>query len=223
MSEIELKAEELKVLADKTRLKIMSLLRERKELSLSEISKLTGRAKSTIVEHLKLLLKDGYIDRRALDKGYIYFLTEKGLKIFPLLEKETPSLKIKEVKKKEREILRSIYEIDKLTKGKVHLMPAAIAGLSMTILGYLPLSSIILSILVGLILGLLRITPSKFIKSAVTYAIFTTLSVVLRISEIRTLFSVVMTVLISATLSFLIFTFIGGVIFLGVKLIIREE
>lgn len=214
MSEIEIKAEELKVLADKTRLRIMNLLRERREMSLSELSEMTNRAKSTIVEHLKLLLKNEYIDRRAVDKGYVYFLTDKGMRVFPLFEKEISSLKIEEVKE-EREALRGFYRVDRLVRGKRHLMFSAIAGLSMIILGYLPLSSVILSMIVGLVLGLLKITSSEFVESAIIYAAFTTLSAILKTGEVRMFFTVLP--------SILIFMVVGGIIFLGVKLIIREE
>ncbi|MCS7363870.1 MAG: winged helix-turn-helix domain-containing protein [archaeon GB-1867-035] len=215
MSEIEVKAEELKVLADKTRLKIMGLLREKGELSLSELSELTGRAKSTIVEHLKLLLKNGYIDRRSVNKGFVYFLTEKGMKVFPLFEKEMPSLKIEEVERGRKGFLEPLYEIDRMARGKSHLIFSAIAGLSMIILGYLPLSSIILSIIIGLILGLLNITSSEFIESAVIYSAFTALSAILKTGEIKMLFTILP--------SILIFIVAGGIIFLGVKLIIKEE
>lgn len=222
MSEIEIKTEELKVLAEKTRLKIMSLLKERGELSLSEISQLTGKAKSTIAEHLRLLLRSEYVGRKQINRSFIYFLTEKGRKILPLLEKEAPSLKIEEIVEVKKQ-LRLLHEINRITGKRLHLVLPIIAGLSMIIFGYQSLSSIILSLTLGLILGILDISLLEFIESAVLFTISMTLATIIRVNVARNLPVILLSILISASLSFLIFILAGGIAFLGVKLIIKEK
>jgi len=217
-SSIELKAEELRVLADKTRLKILALLKERRELSLNEISNLTGKTKSTISDHLKLLMKAGFIDRRGVDRGYLYFLTEKGEGVLPLIEDKPYKIEAVEEGMGKSEAYGFLADaeewLEKVSGGRRHVIPSIILGLSMIAFGYMPLSAVATSLALGLILGLLNVGGHEFIESSLLYAIFATLSAILREGNL----GMILTILPSLA----IFILVGGIAWMGVKLIIQK-
>jgi len=211
---VELKAEELKVLADKTRLRILVLLKERGELGLNDISNLTGKAKSTISDHLKLLLKAGFIERKEADRGFLYFLTEKGASVLPLIEDKPYTVRVEEEAASSSFMVNIELWLERIGRGRRHVVPSVLLGLSMIILGYMPLSAVVTSLALGAILGLLDANAREFAESSALYAVFTAISAILREWSL----AMILTVLPSLA----IFILIGGIAWIGVKLIMQK-
>ncbi len=84
MTEIEVKAEDVRVLLNKTRLSILKHL-WRRRYTASELSKILGLAKPTVIYHLSILEKAGYVNRIEDGRKWIYYeLTESGKRTLKL-------------------------------------------------------------------------------------------------------------------------------------------
>ncbi len=78
MTEIEMRAEDVRVLLNKTRLSILKHLWQRKYTA-SELSKILSLAKPTVIYHLSILEKAGYVNRIEDGRKWVYYeLTEFG-------------------------------------------------------------------------------------------------------------------------------------------------
>ncbi|MEM2137110.1 MAG: winged helix-turn-helix domain-containing protein, partial [Candidatus Methanomethylicia archaeon] len=84
----EVGVEDIRIISEETRMKIIMLLNERVELGLNDISKLIGKAKSTTSEHLKILMENGVIEREQTERGYIYKLSDKGKRIMEMMRQK---------------------------------------------------------------------------------------------------------------------------------------
>ncbi len=78
MSEIKLTKETIKALSSETRVKIMKNLNMRRK-TVSELSLELNLSKSTVHEHLTMLLKEKLIEKKENDNKWVYYeLTKKG-------------------------------------------------------------------------------------------------------------------------------------------------
>src|SRR3990167_8580750 len=70
---------DIRTFTSPTRLKIISLLKEKKKTP-SDIAKKTGKSPSTIIEHLQVLSKEGLIVKEELPgrKRVLYGLSREG-------------------------------------------------------------------------------------------------------------------------------------------------
>ena len=70
--------DDIKPLSSKSRIIILKLL-SKKKYTLSELSKILGLSKSTVLHHLKILEESGYITRVEDGRKWVYYsLTERG-------------------------------------------------------------------------------------------------------------------------------------------------
>jgi len=215
-SESIIKIDDVRVLSDDTRLKILMLLKRKGKLKLSEISKITGKTRSTVFEHLKILMKSGLVDREEGDRGHLYFLTEKGIHIISMIEDGEYKVTIEGVEKKHEFKLSRVFALlDQLTMGKIHFFFSMIAGLLMAILGYVHLASIVVSIIVGVILGLFEIDFRGFIESAIIFSVFTSISAIIREGALS--------MILVLPLAFIVYMIVGGITWRTVKLIIEKK
>ena len=74
-----------KFLFSKTKIEILKKLNER-NYTVSELSKILGKSKSTISEHLNALYKMGLVDKESHSKWVYYKITTKGKKVLENLE-----------------------------------------------------------------------------------------------------------------------------------------
>ncbi len=73
-----LQPDDVKVVLDRTRIRILKILGERRH-TLSELSKHLNLSKTTVLHHLKILEKSGYIVRVGEGRKWIYHeLSESG-------------------------------------------------------------------------------------------------------------------------------------------------
>ena len=77
--------ENMKLLFSKTKIEILKKLNER-NYTVSELSKILGKSKSTISEHLNTLYKMGLVDKESHSKWVYYKITNKGKKVLENLE-----------------------------------------------------------------------------------------------------------------------------------------
>jgi len=75
----------MKLLFSKTKIEILKKLNER-DYTVSELSKILGKSKSTISEHLNALYKMGLVDKESHSKWVYYKITNKGKKVLEKLE-----------------------------------------------------------------------------------------------------------------------------------------
>ena len=75
----------MKLLFSKTKIEILKKLNER-NYTISELSKILGKSKSTISEHLNTLYKMGLVDKESHSKWVYYKITNKGKKVLEKLE-----------------------------------------------------------------------------------------------------------------------------------------
>jgi len=75
----------MKLLFSKTKIEILKKLNER-NYTVSELSKILGKSKSTISEHLNTLYKMGLVDKESHSKWVYYKITNKGKKVLEKLE-----------------------------------------------------------------------------------------------------------------------------------------
>ena len=75
----------MKLLFSKTKIEILKKLNER-NYTVSELSKILGKSKSTISEHLNALYKMGLVDKESHSKWVYYKITNKGKKVLEKLE-----------------------------------------------------------------------------------------------------------------------------------------
>ena len=75
----------MKLLFSKTKIEILKKLNER-NYTVSELSKILGKSKSTISEHLNALYKMGLVDKESHSKWVYYKITTKGKKVLENLE-----------------------------------------------------------------------------------------------------------------------------------------
>ena len=75
----------MKLLFSKTKIEILKKLNER-NYTVSELSKILGKSKSTISEHLNTLYKMGLVDKESHSKWVYYKITNKGKKVLEDLE-----------------------------------------------------------------------------------------------------------------------------------------
>jgi len=75
----------MKLLFSKTKIEILKKLNER-NYTISELSKILGKSKSTISEHLNALYKMGLVDKESHSKWVYYKITTKGKKVLENLE-----------------------------------------------------------------------------------------------------------------------------------------
>ncbi|WP_456477702.1 winged helix-turn-helix domain-containing protein [Geoglobus ahangari] len=77
-SDSTLQPEDAKILLDRTRIQILKILGERRH-TLSELSKRLNLSKTTVLHHLKILEKSGYIVRVDEGRKWIYYeLSDDG-------------------------------------------------------------------------------------------------------------------------------------------------
>ncbi|MCS7097323.1 MAG: winged helix-turn-helix domain-containing protein [Candidatus Methanomethylicia archaeon] len=200
--EEKIEIEDLKIASEETRLKILILLRS-KELGLNDLSKLTGKAKSTISEHLKILVERNLIERFQVDKGYNYKLTNKGVKILELMQKSVGDIKI--------ESKRKLTIKDGIDIIKVRLTIPLLTGASMIILGGVHNIIILLSIINGLILGFLNSNYKDLLKGGVIFSSITSIVAALRIG--------VTAIPVTYLLTIVIYISIGGLTWIILKII----
>jgi len=218
--ELRVRIEELKVLADETRMRILMLLASKGEMKLSDISRLIGKSKSTVFEHLKVLVGAGLVDRKEIDRAHYYFLTDKGKSaITSISAGDYSSLRHEVLVEKEKlEISKVQVAVSiaiELFRMKGHYLIPLIAGLSMAFLGYVQLSSILASLAVGAFLGFLRVDARKFIKGALVYAVATAISAIIKEGALP------MVLVLPIALG--IFILVGGLAYITVKLFIGES
>jgi len=202
--------EDLKVLSEETRLKILLLINEKGELGLNELSNMTKRAKSTISEHLKILLENGFIERIRIEKGYYYKLTEKGRKILENIQIEGRIPKISEGK-----MFR--WEIDVETI-RLEVFIPLLTGISMIFLSGIPRIAILLSIINGFILGILDLKIRDLIKGGIIFSCITAVIAAIKIG--------IMEMLITFIASIIIYMCVGGFTWITIKTIakwVREK
>jgi DNA-binding transcriptional ArsR family regulator len=75
----------MKLIFSKTKIEILKKLNER-NYTISELSKILGKSKSTISEHLNTLYKMGLVDKESHSKWVYYKITNKGKKVLEKLE-----------------------------------------------------------------------------------------------------------------------------------------
>ncbi|MEO2116808.1 MAG: winged helix-turn-helix domain-containing protein [Methanocaldococcus sp.] len=75
----------MKFLFSKTKIEILKKLNER-NYTISELSKILGKSKSTISEHLNTLYEMGLVDKERHSKWVYYKITNKGKKVLENLE-----------------------------------------------------------------------------------------------------------------------------------------
>jgi len=77
-SDSTLQPEDVKVVLDRTRIQILKVLGERRH-TLSELSKRLNLSKTTVLHHLQILEKSGYIVRVDEGRKWIYYeLSDNG-------------------------------------------------------------------------------------------------------------------------------------------------
>lgn len=197
--------EDLKILSEETRLKILLLINEKGELGLNELSNMTKRAKSTISEHLKILLENGFIERIRIEKGYYYKLTEKGRKILENIQMERRIPKISEKKMFK-------WKID-LETIRIEILIPLLTGVSMIFLSGIPRIIILLSVINGFMLGVLDLKIRDLIKGGIIFSSITAIIAAIKIGIIE--------MLITFIASIIIYMCIGGFTWITIKSITK--
>jgi len=196
--------EDLKVLSEETRLKILILINEKGELGLNELSNMTKRAKSTISEHLKILLERGFIERIRFEKGYYYRLTDKGKRVLENIGRSG------EIPKISGGMFKSKFHVKSM---KIEIITPLITGASMIFLSGIPRISILLSIMNGLIFGILNLELRDILRGGIIFAFLTSIIAAIEMGIIE--------MLITFIVSIVIYMSIGGLTCITSKLIMK--
>jgi len=75
----ELIARRFRALADPTRLRIIDILRDRDEASVSEMTALLGTSQQNVSKHLSALQSEGFIGRRKQGTSSLYRIADDGV------------------------------------------------------------------------------------------------------------------------------------------------
>jgi DNA-binding transcriptional ArsR family regulator len=204
----QLNIEDMKILSEETRIKIIKLLYDKGELGLNEISEQIKKAKSTTSEHLKILLENEFIVRIQTERGYRYKLAEKGVKAVKMLYEG------EEIKLQKKPTGVNIQIILRQRIPWIRSAMPAITGATMIILSGTPHIIIALSILNGALLGIMK---SKFKDIVMGGVIFSFITSIISVGKIG-----VIAMPITLALSIIIYICVGGLTWAIIKLVIKH-
>jgi DNA-binding transcriptional ArsR family regulator len=204
----QLNIEDMKILSEETRIKIIKLLYDKGELGLNEISEQIKKAKSTTSEHLKILLENEFIVRIQTERGYRYKLAEKGVKAVKMLYEG------EEIKLQKKPAGVNIQIILRQRIPWIRSAIPAITGATMIILSGIPHVIIALSILNGALLGIMK---SKFKDIVMGGVIFSFITSIISVGKIG-----VIAMPITLALSIIIYICVGGLTWAIIKLVIKH-
>ncbi|MCR6669533.1 MAG: winged helix-turn-helix domain-containing protein [archaeon YNP-WB-040] len=204
----QLNIEDMKILGEETRIKIIKLLYDKGELGLNEISEQIKKAKSTTSEHLKILLENEFIVRIQTERGYRYKLAEKGVKAVKMLYEG------EEIKLQKKPTGVNVQIILRQRIPWIRSAIPAITGATMIILSGIPHVIIALSILNGALLGIMK---SKFKDIMVGGVIFSFITSIISVGKIG-----VIAMPITLALSITIYICVGGLTWAIIKLVIKH-
>jgi len=204
----QLNIEDMKILSEETRVKIIKLLYDKGELGLNEIAEQIKKAKSTTSEHLKILLESEFIERIQVERGYRYKLAEKGVKAVKMLY-ESENIKLRK-----RSTGAYIQRILRQRGVWIQFAIPVITGASMTILSGISNIIIALSILNGILLGIMK---SKFIDVVIGGIIFSFITSIVSAGKIG-----ILAIPITLTLSIVIYICVGGLTWIITRLVIKH-
>jgi DNA-binding transcriptional ArsR family regulator len=204
----QLNIEDIKILSEETRIKIIKLLYDKGELGLNEIAEQIKKAKSTTSEHLKILLEKEFIKRIQTERGYRYKLAEKGVKAVKMLYEN------EELKLQGKPTGVNIQRILRQRSAWIKFAIPAITGASMTILSGKQLIIIALSILNGALFGAMKL---KFRDLVIGGLIFSFITSIISANEIG-----VIAMPMILALSIIIYICVGGVTWAITKLVIKH-
>jgi DNA-binding transcriptional ArsR family regulator len=204
----QLNIEDMKILSEETRIKIIKLLYDKGELGLNEISEQIKKAKSTTSEHLKILLENEFIVRIQTERGYRYKLAEKGVKAVKMLYEG------EEIKLQKKPTGVNIQIILRQRIPWIRSAIPAITGATMIILSGIPHIIIALSILNGALLGIMK---SKFKDIVMGGVIFSFITSIISVGKIG-----VIAMPITLALSIIIYICVGGLTWAIIKLVIKH-
>ncbi|MCR6690877.1 MAG: winged helix-turn-helix domain-containing protein [archaeon YNP-LCB-003-016] len=204
----QLNIEDMKILSEETRIKIIKLLYDKGELGLNEISEQIKKAKSTTSEHLKILLENEFIVRIQTERGYRYKLAEKGVKAVKMLYEG------EEIKLQKKPTGVNIQIILRQRIPWIRSAIPAITGATMIILSGTPHIIIALSILNGALLGIMK---SKFKDIVMGGVIFSFITSIISVGKIG-----VIAMPITLALSIIIYICVGGLTWAIIKLVIKH-
>ncbi|MEM3615882.1 MAG: winged helix-turn-helix domain-containing protein [Candidatus Methanomethylicia archaeon] len=186
----EVGVEDIRIISEETRMKIIMLLSERVELGLNDISKLIGKAKSTTSEHLKILMENGVIEREQTERGYIYKLSDKGKRIMEMMRQK--DWKVSVEKKAKWSISDSAI---------IKILTPTITGLSMWVLSGIPMILMILSIINGIIFGLMKLGFKEVVEGGVIFSCIITIIIATRLGIMSIIPAIIITIIIYISLS----------------------
>jgi DNA-binding transcriptional ArsR family regulator len=204
----QLNIEDMKILSEETRIKIIKLLYDKGELGLNEISEQIKKAKSTTSEHLKILLENEFIVRIQTERGYRYKLAEKGVKAVKMLYEG------EEIKLQKKPTGVNVQIILRQRIPWIRSAIPAITGATMIILSGIPHVIIALSILNGALLGIMK---SKFKDIVMGGVIFSFITSIISVGKIG-----VIAMPIILALSIIIYICVGGLTWAIIKLVIKH-
>jgi len=204
----QLNIEDIKILSEETRIKIIKLLYDKGELGLNEIAEQIKKAKSTTSEHLKILLEKEFIKRIQTERGYRYKLAEKGVKAVKMLYEN------EELKLQGKPTGVNIQRILRQRSAWIKFAIPAITGASMTILSGKQLIIIALSIFNGALFGVMKL---KFRDLVIGGIIFSFITSIISANEIG-----VIAMPMILALSIIIYICVGGVTWAITKLVIKH-
>jgi DNA-binding transcriptional ArsR family regulator len=204
----QLNIEDMKILGEETRIKIIKLLYDKGELGLNEISEQIKKAKSTTSEHLKILLENEFIVRIQTERGYRYKLAEKGVKAVKMLYEG------EEIKLQKKPTGVNVQIILRQRIPWIRSAIPAITGAAMIILSGIPHVIIALSILNGALLGIMK---SKFKDIVMGGVIFSFITSIISVGKIG-----VIAMPITLALSIIIYICVGGLTWAIIKLVIKH-
>jgi DNA-binding transcriptional ArsR family regulator len=204
----QLNIEDMKILSEETRIKIIKLLYDKGELGLNEISEQIKKAKSTTSEHLKILLENEFIVRIQTERGYRYKLAEKGVKAVKMLYEG------EEIKLQKKPTGVNVQIILRQRIPWIRSAIPAITGAAMIILSGIPHVIIALSILNGALLGIMK---SKFKDIVMGGVIFSFITSIISVGKIG-----VIAMPITLALSIIIYICVGGLTWAIIKLVIKH-
>jgi DNA-binding transcriptional ArsR family regulator len=204
----QLNIEDMKILSEETRIKIIKLLYDKGELGLNEISEQIKKAKSTTSEHLKILLENEFIVRIQTERGYRYKLAEKGVKAVKMLYEG------EEIKLQKKPTGVNVQIILRQRIPWIRSAIPAITGATMIILSGIPHVIIALSILNGALLGIMK---SKFKDIVMGGVIFSFITSIISVGKIG-----VIAMPITLALSIIIYICVGGLTWAIIKLVIKH-
>lgn len=72
-------ATRLRVIGDATRIRILDLLRDERELSVGELTELLGTSQQNASKHLGILLQAGILARRKRGNSSLYSIADRGV------------------------------------------------------------------------------------------------------------------------------------------------